>query len=292
MAVRWRPATLVAVIALLGLTMIASVSATEAEVTIGFLPQATRSAEVMIRGAAPTGRIVALSVNGELQARVYTAEEMSIYRGIVPLEPGLNVVTAHLKGSESVATATLYRVTTTFTDVESEPLRDDIEILATLGIVSGDGSGRFWPSESLSRAELAKVLTLALQLEEADPSNLALLADADAIPDWALNYVATAYHHGLLRGYPDGTFRPRASVTRAELIAAVLRTIPPEIVGQHPGRSFQDEDHIHEWVRPLVDPAVRYGLIESFWGESFRGDSPLQRRDAAAVIRRLIDLRR
>jgi hypothetical protein len=266
-------------------------AAAELQVTIGFLPLATRSAEILLRGSAPANAIVAVSVNGELKARVQAASSMAVYRVMIPLEPGRNEITAQLEGTQAWATATLYRVTAAFPDLEGDPLRDDIEILATLGLVSGDPAGNFRPGDPLTRAELAKLMVLALGLQPADEQAPLPLADADAIPAWARPYVATAYAQGLMRGYADGTFRPNEVVTRAELVAMAVRAVP---AGSPARRSdappFTDQAAMPDWVRPAAEQAVRLGLIDSFWGDAFRAGDRVTRREAAAVIRRLIDL--
>lgn len=273
--------------ALLAAVVPASAAAEEVEVTIGFLPSATRNAEVMIRGSAPAGSIVALSVNGELRTRVYAATTMAVYNGKVSLDPGLNVITAQVEGTEAVATASLYRITVAFSDLEGDPLRDDIELLATLGVLSGDGTGRFLPEDPLNRAQLAKLLAEALGLPEADPALVDGLADAAALPGWARPYVAAAFQAGLLRGYPDGTFQPDRALTRAELVATVVRAVPEDLAGDRPAISWADE--VPVWAQPAADRAARLGLIESFWGEAFRGDDPVTRKEAAGVIRRLME---
>lgn len=114
-------------------------------VTIGYLPLAIRSETVMIRGTAPVGSAVDFSVNGTPAVRVYASQAMAVYTAPVPLEPGFNRITAQLVGTHASAGASLYRITESFTDLDGDPLRDDIEILATLGIVCGDGTGRFLP---------------------------------------------------------------------------------------------------------------------------------------------------
>jgi len=250
-------------------------AADEAQVTIGYLPLATRSSELLVRGTAPQGSVVLLSVNGEPVLRVYASREMAVYRGIVPLQPGWNRITAQLEGTEATATASLYYVTRSFTDVQGDPLQDDIEILATLGIVEGDGTGAFRPGDPLTRAQVAKLLTLALGLEPGDPSVLERFTDAAAIPEWARPYVAAVCQAGMVRGYPDGSFQPNRSVTRAELVALAERAVPPSIVGSKPAIAYPDA--IADWVKPSADRAARLGLIESFWGERFRGTDPVPR---------------
>jgi hypothetical protein len=48
--------------------------------------------------------------------------------------------------------------------------------------------------------------------------------DGDAIEDWSKGYVGAAYKYQLMSGYPDNTFRPNQSVTRAEIVSLLSRS--------------------------------------------------------------------
>jgi len=291
--VRKRPALLLLALLLLPLLLPAlpAGAAEQPSVTIGFLPTVTREPEIMVRGSAPAGSLVALSVNGELVLRVYANATMAVYWGAVPLQPGHNTITAQVDDTPAKAVAHIYRVTATFDDLADDPLRDDIEILATLGILSGNGSGKFQPHKGLTRAELAKILVLAVGMSPAPASAPLSATDQASIPDWTRPYVAAAFQSGLLKGYADGTFQPHRPVTRAELIALAARLIPAgaPLTEAEP---FADQAEIPEWVAPSATLAAQAGLIDSFWGDRFQANTPATRGETAAVFRRLIDLRR
>lgn len=264
------------------------------DVTIGFLPLATRNPEVTIRGTAPLGTVVLLSVNGVPAVRAAVGEDMAVYRAPVRLTPGYNWITAQVEGTEKTARSGLYYITQAFADLAEEPLKNDIEILATLGVVSGTGQGNFEPGKSLTRAELSKMLVLALGLKP-DPAAELTFTDAAAIPEWARPYVAAAYRSGLLRGYPDGSFQAGRTLTRAELIATVVRAAPAVLDAAVPAdalAAFADQAAIPDWARSSAALAVRMGLVDRFWGAEFQADAPARRAETAAVLRRLIDLTR
>ena len=58
-------------------------------------------------------------------------------------------------------------------------------------------------------------------------------ADQAEIPDWAVEPVAAAVRHGLIKGYPDGTFRPGSPTTRAEAATMVHRLLQT-VIGLNP----------------------------------------------------------
>lgn len=93
------------------------------------------------------------------------------------------------------------------------------------GIVEGYGSGNFGPDDPMTRAELATVLVRIARGDERE-----FTAAAIAFPDvdqdaWYFYYVIDAARYGLITGYPDGTFRPTATVTRSEAVTMINRML-------------------------------------------------------------------
>jgi hypothetical protein len=257
-------------------------------VTIGLVPAVTDQTSLMIRGTAPRGQIVALTVNGELVARVAAEPTMDVYRSVAPLSPGENRIEVTLEGNAARAETQVFRTTVTFSDIERHWARNDIEMLATLGIVNGIGQDRFGPDEPLTRAQFAKLVALALRLPAPSAPELTF-TDRGAIPGWAQGYVAAAASNGLIRGFDDGTFRADEQVTRAQVavIGARALRLKGADAPRHEGRSFTDAPAIPDWARADVDLLVRAGLIGNFWGDAFRPGEPATRAEAAAVVRRL-----
>ncbi len=96
-----------------------------------------------------------------------------------------------------------------------------VERAIQAGWISGYSDGSFRPSNGISRAELAAVLTRAAKLGSPAAVNpLSQFGDADQIPGWAKDYVSAVVANGLLKGKGMGKFAPIDIVTRAE--AAVI----------------------------------------------------------------------
>lgn len=258
------------------------------EVTIGFLPTTTTEAQVIIRGTAPAGMTVAISVNDRVAGRVIAGPSMSVYRYTVDLDPGSNRVAVVLEGTDARAEATLFRVTQTFKDLNSHWAKADAEMLATLGIVNGIGNGDFGPDLSLTRAQYAKLVVLGLGLTPADNPVLTF-TDRAAIPDWARGYVAVAVERGLITGFEDGTFRAADPVSRAQVAVIAARALRGKGIEHGKGQTkhFQDDDRIPAWAQADVALTTSAGLIGDFWGDAFTPDMPATRGLAAAVVRRL-----
>jgi hypothetical protein len=261
----------------------------EKQLTIGILPFATQADRLMIRGSAPHGAAVKFLVNDHLQVNGKADPRMDIYHEQVQLEPGENHVRVELVGTDETVKATIYRTTVTFADVKDHQAAQDIEVLATLGVIDGTGQGLFSPEATLTRAQFAKLMVLGLSLPSPGKAAGPIFTDQSAIPAWADPYIQSAVAAGLFQGYPDGSFRPNAPLTQVEVAVITGRGLRLKSVAQVGApRPFADEKAIPNWARPDIDLATSTGVIGEFWGKSFKGEKQASRALAASVVRRLM----
>jgi len=101
-------------------------------------------------------------------------------------------------------------------DVSGSPYRRSIDWMVENGVVQGYSDGEFRPRKCVNRVELLKVLMLAKEINVSsfDPVDF-IDTDKNA---WYLPYLSVAYSRGLVRGYPDGSFKPAQCVNRAEAV--------------------------------------------------------------------------
>ena len=120
-----------------------------------------------------------------------------------------------------------------FTDVKAGAwYNNSIATLEKAGaIVDTAKGGAFRPNEAITRAELAAMLA---QFADAKPVKGMKFSDVSA-DHWAYDAIAIAAKMGWIEGYPDGTFRPDATITRAEMMTLVNRALE---------RVPSDEDHL------------------------------------------------
>ncbi len=102
-----------------------------------------------------------------------------------------------------------------FSDVsESDWFYDAVTTMYNQGWINGYPDKSFGPGNEINRVELAKMVVNAFELEK-DLTGAPHFEDVSD-DDWFYEYVETAYNHGLMRGFADGTFGPTNQVTRAE----------------------------------------------------------------------------
>lgn len=93
------------------------------------------------------------------------------------------------------------------------------------GIVAGIGDGKFAPARSILRQDLCVMLNKYLQFTacELTPTQDRGFTDWQSVSGYAREAVAYCASVGLVSGFQDGTFRPKATATRAEIAQIVMR---------------------------------------------------------------------
>ena len=92
-----------------------------------------------------------------------------------------------------------------------------VNTLASLGILSGVGNGRFDPERSITRAEFT---VIAMKFANTSGGGVNIFSDVNE-DDWFYSAVVDSTQYGWINGYPDGTFRPEATISRAEVTVIV-----------------------------------------------------------------------
>ncbi|MEW9701025.1 S-layer homology domain-containing protein [Paenibacillus sp. SI8] len=102
--------------------------------------------------------------------------------------------------------------------------RQDIMIAKQHGLIEGISDDRFAPDGVITREQMSVLLARALKLQ---PTGTAAVKFSD-VPagSWSAEAIAAMSSSGLAGGFADGTFRPGASLTRAEMAALLNRAQP------------------------------------------------------------------
>ncbi|OMF07387.1 hypothetical protein BK131_26735 [Paenibacillus amylolyticus] len=112
------------------------------------------------------------------------------------------------------------REAVSFSDVSpSHPYYEAIMSLQQAGIVDG-ANGNFNPNHSLTRAEMAKILTLAFEIK---PGGTVAFQDVPTT-HWSYDYIAALAALKIVLG-DNGKFKPDEPVTRAQFVAMMYRAL-------------------------------------------------------------------
>lgn len=160
---------------------------------------------------------------------------------------------------------------------------DAVDYVYTNGLMTGTSDADFSPDGRVTRAMLAVILhRMAGQPAVggetyADVPGGAYYADA----------VAWARSEGILTGYPDGTFRPNAAVTRQQLAVFLYRFARAEAGGAGGLELFTDGFAVSPYAREAMAWAVARGLLTGGADGRLLPEETATRAQTAAVLMRL-----
>ncbi len=108
-------------------------------------------------------------------------------------------------------------------DVVARPCQQAVDVLTKAGVVKGYEDGTYRPEATVTRAEMVKMLVVALGQEDRAKKSHTKFKDMNG--HWADGYVAVATEMGLVKGYSDNTFRPTNIVTYNEAVTFIVRAL-------------------------------------------------------------------
>jgi len=112
-------------------------------------------------------------------------------------------------------------------DIEGTKYEEAIAKLVALDTIEGYEDGTFRPENTITRAELATVITFILGLQDAADlakDNISRFSDVRA-GEWHTGYINIAANENVIAGYPDGTFRPSEEVSYSEAVTMLVNAL-------------------------------------------------------------------
>ncbi len=153
-------------------------------------------------------------------------------------------------------------------------------------IVSGYPGDLFKPEASITRAEYVKMLANAMQWS--GEGSIKQFADREKIGSWAATAVGQAVELGVVAGYADGTFRPNAPITRAE-IAIMLAKAAQISLDEVATTGFADDSDIPDWSKKYVAAVHELGVVQGKNGNKFAPNEKAKRAEAVVMVLKIID---
>jgi hypothetical protein len=120
-------------------------------------------------------------------------------------------------------------MTTAFAAVNEDVVDTEFEAtvgkLSAIGVMEGYPDGTFRPEGEITRAEFATIAIRALGLGDAANAAVNTMFTDVSATHWAAGYINLAVDRGIIKGYPDGTYRPEGNITNAEAITILVRLV-------------------------------------------------------------------
>ncbi|MBW4084931.1 S-layer homology domain-containing protein [Paenibacillus sp. S150] len=177
----------------------------------------------------------------------------------------------------------------TFGDITGHWAKSSIDLLASKLIITGTSATAFQPSQMVTRAEFAALITRSLGL--ASMSSAAAFNDVGANA-WYTDAVQTAAAAGLLTGYTDGSFKPDSPITRQEMATILSKAM------KYTGKSlnaepavlakFSDASAIPAWSQAAVAEIAAEGIIQGRPDGSFAPQVLATRAEAATMLEKTL----
>lgn len=153
-----------------------------------------------------------------------------------------------------------------------------------LAFLSGYANGTFEPDRNMTRAEVTTMFARLLTEKMAADQTYSNTFSDVAKSHWAANYIGYMQQFGIITGYADGSFRPDASVTRAEF-AAIASRFERLTEGT---KSFSDVPSSH-WAAKYINFAATRGWVNGYADGTFKPNNSITRAEVAAVTCRLLE---
>lgn len=151
----------------------------------------------------------------------------------------------------------------TLSDIAGSKNREAIQFLNDRGIIGGYPDGTFKPQNTVNRAELLKILVggkgVIPTVEEYHG------CFPDVAKEWFAPFVCYAKEQGWIGGYPDGSFRPSATVNKVEAIKMIVNSQGYSVPDTVSGKLYDDAD-ASAWYAPFVQAAKDKGILEETRG--------------------------
>ncbi|WP_240415975.1 S-layer homology domain-containing protein [Paenibacillus periandrae] len=146
--------------------------------------------------------------------------------------------------------------------------------------MTGYPDGTFGPDKPITRAEMATVLVRLFAKDKG--SKTAAITYKDTTPGhWAHAAIDLAADSGLMDGYPDGSFKPEQTITRAEA-ASIAARLSSAAEG---GGSFSDT--VGHWAAASIGKAKAAGVVNGYADGTFRPEQTLTRAEAVTMLNKL-----
>lgn len=141
----------------------------------------------------------------------------------------------------------------------SDDYAEAVAVLNGMGVFKGYEDGSFKPEGNITRAEVATIVYRIYTADVAKNDKSGLYATYNKFSDmagagWAQGYIGYCANASLVKGYPDGTFKPSGKVTGYEVLAMILRA-----VGYDKNNEFSGAD----WALHVAQTAQQLGVLDN-----------------------------
>lgn len=157
-----------------------------------------------------------------------------------------------------------------------------MDYLVDKGVLGGYSDNTLRPMATLTRAEAATMLVASLGISA--PSNAKLPFTDTKDNAWYTGAIAALVDRDILDGFPNGSFKPNDTVTRAEFAKMIVKAYELE-ARDHDGDAFVDLVP-NAWYEEDINTLVAYGIASGKPGGKFDPNANVLRAESATFVYR------
>ena len=163
----------------------------------------------------------------------------------------------------------------------SDDYAEAVAVLNGMGVFKGYEDGSFKPEGNITRAEVSAIV-YRVYTQDVKDAKASMYATYNKFSDmagagWAQGYIGYCANAELVKGYPDGTFKPSGKVTGYEVLAMILRAVGYDKNGEFSGA---------DWALHVAQTAQQAGVLKNVKGIDL--NAPATRELVAELLFRAI----
>jgi hypothetical protein len=148
----------------------------------------------------------------------------------------------------------------------------------------------FKPDGEITRGEFAEYITKALGIYRTDVAKSGQFTDVEISNELA-DAISIAVDYGIIRGYPDGTFKPKAKISREEamtMYAKAMDIVKLREVDNNKIESYEDKEKVSPWAYRYVKKTVSANVFNGRTKNTIAPKGTLTYAEAVTAIRNLL----
>ena len=169
----------------------------------------------------------------------------------------------------------------------SEPVPDDglLNKKDHKAYMFGYPDGNFLPERNMTREEATAMFARLLKDYPRERRSYNIPFKDVAESDWSQQAIGFMLEKGMIQGYEDGSFRPKAAISRAEFAAMAAR-FDKLVAGT--GNPFNDVADTH-WAVASIDSAAAKGWVTGYPDGSFKPERKITRAEVVNITNKMLD---
>lgn len=164
-------------------------------------------------------------------------------------------------------------------DISGHWAKEQIQSFVDSGYIKGYPDGTFKPDNNITRAEFMTIANNAFGYTEKAEISYTDVADGS----WYEDAIAVAKAAGYIAGYPDGTMKPDAPITRQEaaVIVAKINDLEADATAAD---TFKDGSSIPAWSKGAIGACVTAKIFNGYPDGSFLGKNLIERGESVVAL--------